>query len=92
MADHTSCEPSHCTAYSEDLRWHMVYQYAALGLSYGTVESNLNVDTSTVCRTLQLFQCTGQVSKEQYDATNLIHRLTDEVQLILLDVVWSGLE
>ena len=58
MADHTSCEPSHCTAYLEDLWWHMVYQHAALGLSYGAVESNLSVDTFTVCRTLQLFHCT----------------------------------
>ena len=83
----TSCEPSRCSAYSEDLRWRMVYQHAALGLTYTTVASNLNVDTSTVCRTLQLFRRTGQVTKKQYDGTNLIYKLTDEVQLILLEVV-----
>ena len=83
----TSCEPSRCSAYSEDLRWRMVYQHAALGLTYTTVASNLNVDTSTVCRTLQLFRRTGQVTKKQYDGTNLIHKFTDEVQLILLQVV-----
>ena len=65
----------------------MVYQHAALGLTYTTVASNLNVDTSTVCRTLQLFRRTGQVTKKQYDGTNLIYKLTDEVQLILLEVV-----
>ena len=68
-------------------RWRMVYQHAALGLTYTTVASNLNVDTSTVCRTLQLFRRTGQVTKKQYDGTNLIYKLTDEVQLILLEVV-----
>ena len=85
MATRTSCEPSRCSAYSE---WRMVYQHAALGLTYMTVASNLNIDASTVCRTLQLFCRTGEVTKKQYDATNLSHKLTDEVQLtILLEVV-----
>ena len=64
-----------------------MYQHAALGLTYMTVASNLNIDASTVCRTLQLFRRTGEVTKQQYDATNLSHKLTDEVQLILLEVV-----
>ena len=51
MAVQRSCEPRHCSAYSDDLRWRMMYQYEALNLTSDTVAANLNVDPSTVCRT-----------------------------------------
>ncbi len=63
----TSCEPHRCSAYSEDLRWRIVYQYLALGFSCKKVATNLGVDASTVSRTVQLFERTGLVHKKKYD-------------------------
>ena len=60
----TSCEPNRCSAYSDDLRWRIVYQRTALGLSYREIAANLCVDASTVCRIVQLFERTGNVSKK----------------------------
>ena len=83
----SSCEPKRCSAYSKDLQWHMVYQHEALDLSCKDVAANLCVDPLTVSRIVSLFRRTGQVSKKQYDATNLARKLTVTVQLILLQVI-----
>ena len=83
MAAQRSCEPRHCSAYSDDLRWRMVYQYEALNLTCDTVAANLNVDPSTVCRTLQLFRRTGHMTKKQYDASNLPRELNDRKTAVM---------
>ena len=41
----------------------MVYQAKALGKSYREIAEAVNVDPSTVCRTIALFDVTGGVSK-----------------------------
>lgn len=65
----------------------MVYQREALHLTYDTIAKNLNVDRSTVCRTVDLFHQTGNVTKKAYDSTNLPCKLTDVVQFLLLQLV-----
>ena len=59
-----SCNPDHCSAYSEDGR--IVWQKHALDYSSVQIASNLNVHRSTVDRILQVFQSTGSVSKKNY--------------------------
>ena len=59
-----SCEKGRTSAYSEDLRWRMVWQSQALSIPSATVAKNLGVDISTVKRTVSLFQRTGQVGKK----------------------------
>ena len=44
----TSCEPPRTSAYSEDLRWRMVWQSELPGYSQQTIAQNLGVDQSTV--------------------------------------------
>jgi len=44
----------------------MVYQAKELGMSYRKIAEAVNVDTSTVCRTIALFNDTGNVSKWKY--------------------------
>ena len=61
-----SCERNCKVAYSEDLRWWMVWQKSILGYTYEQVASNLNVDKSTVWRTVKLFDETGDVTKKSY--------------------------
>ena len=61
-----SCQPQRTAAYEEDLRWRMVYQYYGLGFTYKRIAENINVDASTVQRTVKLFEATGAVSKAQH--------------------------
>ena len=75
-----SRETYHCSAYSEYLRWRIVYQCLGLDFSCRTVASNLGVDPSTVSRTVQRFQQTGSVKKAKYDSSTLPRKLTDVVQ------------
>jgi len=82
-----SCEPRRSSAYSEDLRWRMVWQSEALGCSYSTIARNLNVDKSTVCRTIQLFYSTGTVSKRDYPKDSAPRKLSNPAQLFILHLV-----
>ena len=43
-----SCESARTKAYSNDLRWRMVYQQCMLGLTYEEIAYRLSVDPSTV--------------------------------------------
>ena len=47
----TTCDPKRARAYSEDLRWRMVWQVLVRGRKYKEAADNLNVDVSTVWRT-----------------------------------------
>ena len=59
----TTCEEQRTKAYSEDLRWRMIYQYYSLRKTCQQIAESLNVDESTVSRTVTLFNETGAVSK-----------------------------
>ena len=59
-----SCEKGRSSAYSEDLRWRMVWQKEALGKSLTEVSKDLCVDRSTVSRTMSLFFASGSVKKK----------------------------
>ena len=50
IATDMSCEQGRCSAYSEDLRWRIVWQKLALGLDNKSIASNLCIDPSTVHR------------------------------------------
>ncbi len=79
-----SCEPGRTSAYSEDLRWRMVWQREALGSACGVIAQSLSVDRSTVRRTVELFHATGSVSKRPYRA---FRKLTTPAQLLTLHLV-----
>ena len=61
----TSMEPGSTSAYSDDVRWRMVYQHEVLGLSYRKIARNLNTDHSTVNRVLARFHAAGDVMPTQ---------------------------
>ena len=85
----TSCEPDRTADYSEDLRWRMVYQRIGVGRSYREIAESLNVDQSTVMRTVALFEETGDVQKRRYPSNDGTTKLTDLGKVILLEVVIS---
>ena len=82
-----SCEKNRTTAYSEDLRWRMVWQSQALSFSSATIARNLGVDVSTVKRTVDLFERTGQVKKRDYPAGRAFRVITEPVQLYILHLL-----
>ena len=56
-----SAEPGRKTAYSNDLRWRIVYQRIAVNLPLVKIAQNLNVGVSTVYRIYRLFEESGTV-------------------------------
>ena len=83
----TSIESTRSSAYSEDIRWRMVWQTEALGHNYSEVARNLCVDQSTVCRTVSLFHETGRVTKRSYPKEKAHRILTTPAQLLILHLV-----
>lgn len=82
-----SCEPGRQTAYSEDLRWKMIWQYEVQDLTLDRVADNLCVDISTVHRTVNQFRTSGTVSKKLYSNNGRPVKLTKSVQLTILHLV-----
>ena len=85
----SSFEKSRSSAYSEDLRWRMVWQREALGYTYAKIAENLCVDKSTVSRTLNFFLTTGSVSKRPYPKERAFRKLTDPAQLLIFRLCLS---
>ena len=56
-----SAEPSRKAAYSNDLRWRIVYQRLGMGYSYAKIAQSLNISEATACRIFNRFQLTGSV-------------------------------
>lgn len=85
-----TCEEQRTKAYSEDL-WRMVYQQYSQQKTYQQIADSLNVDKSTVSRTLKLFNETGAVSKRLYPESHAAsHRkLTDVDKLLIIDIAIS---
>ena len=80
----SSCEPGRRSAYSEDLRWKMVWQSEGLGLPNRIVAKNLCVDSSTA---LAVFRATGSVSKRPYPKHRAARKLTKPCQLLILHTI-----
>ena len=91
MAEGTSCEPGRCTAYDEDLRWRVVYQRYGLSLSFEKIAANLNIDKSTACRVIALFDATGNVKKAKHPSGQSHHlqKMTEIDQFLIIEVVVS---
>lgn len=64
----------------------MVYQAKFLGKTYSEIASSLNVDASTVCRIVSLFDATGDVSPKQYPPNTGTAKLTDTDKFIILEL------
>ena len=76
-----SIEPGRSKAYSSGIRWRMIYQRCGLGLSYRQIGEQLNVDPSTVCKTVQLFEETGTVHSIQGYHKSTTKKLTAQDEI-----------
>lgn len=83
----TSCESKQTTTYSNDLRWHVVWQSEVCGYKLCTVAEYLNVDVSTVWRVVKQFKDFGSVDKRHYSRDKSVQKLTPSLELHVLHVV-----
>ena len=82
----TSCETAR-NAYSDDLRWRIVWQTMALRLPIKRVALNLCIDQSIVRRIWDKFELTGQVRKRDYPAERAYRKLNEPAQFFILYLV-----
>ena len=82
-----SNEPTRTSAYSNDLRWRMVYQRKVLKYNYADISRNLGVDKSTVQSTVVLFNTTGTVNKKVYPRENSFRKMTLPAQVLILNLI-----
>ena len=84
-----SAQPHRTSPYSDEIRWRMVYQYYGLELNYRQIAMNLNIDVSTVCRVIQKFETTGNVSKKSHPQGHDHHLkcLTTTDEFVILELV-----
>ncbi len=57
-----SAEPGRKAPYSPDLCWCVVWQRAAMELTYWTIARNLSVSLGTICHIWKRFEETGDVA------------------------------
>ena len=58
-----SAEPGRKTAYSDDLRWRIVWQQITQEKPYRDIAKSLNISVSTVHNIWQKFEATGDISE-----------------------------
>ena len=85
----SSCEPNRTSVYSVDLRWRMLWQREALGLSYQQISGNIGVDKSTGQRTIKLYNSTGSLQKRAYPKDKASRKLTSCAQFFVLNFLCS---
>ena len=83
----TSCEKRSSSAYSEDIRWRVIWQRHGLGRKCNEVAENLSIDKSTVCKITSLFDRTGSVKKRAYPSEKSCRKITLPVQLLIFHLV-----
>ena len=76
-----SCESKRSSAYSDDLRWRIIWQQEALNLKYSDIAVNLFVSESTVRRIVQRFETSGDVSKNKYPSAAAFRKITEPAGL-----------
>ena len=92
-----SCESGRRKAYSNDLRWRMIFQREMLGLSYEEVGLRLSVDPSTVWRAVQRFEELGTVDSSysndgppkkltSFDEFTIMEAVLDQLSLYLSEI------
>ena len=79
-----SCESKRSSAYSDDLRWRIVWQREALQFTISQIAVNLCVSESTVRRR---FETSGEVAKSEYPSEACSRKITEPVQFYIMNLV-----
>ena len=82
-----SAEPLRRKAYSTDLRWRIVWQRIAMGLTFRNVASNLSISIGTVHNIYKLFEQTGEVDPKKPCRRPEQAKLDSYYQLLIIGIV-----
>ena len=87
MSERYSAEPGRKSAYSEDIRWRVVWQKIALDYSYRNIAQNLNISTGTAYNVYRLFERTGNVDPKTPPVREDIHKLDTDDEFFVISMV-----
>ena len=82
-----SAEPSWRKAYSQDIRWRVVYQRMALNLTFAKIGRNCNIAASTDHRTFSYFVPTGSVVPAMQANRQHCRTLSEREELYVVGLV-----
>ena len=77
------CETARSSAYSQDMRWRIVWQISVVRLPMKKVAENLCIDQSTLRRIYDKYELTGEVQKRDYSAEKAYRKLNKPAQLYI---------
>ena len=82
-----SAEPGRTKVYSADLRWRVVWQRIAMGLSYWDIAQRLCISVGTAYNIFQIFEVTGRVDAKHPSKRPDLCKLDDHHQLYVITLV-----
>lgn len=91
LSSMASCEPRRSSAYSEDVRWRIIWQSQALSLSSKEIAIHLNIDILTVKRILHIFTTTGDVCKRTYSSERRYRKKVSQCNITYLILTRPGI-
>ena len=82
-----SAEPGRKTAYSEDIRWRVVWQKLSRQLSFREIARNLNISVGTAHNIWDVFVQTGDVAAKKQPIRENLRKLDDHHELMIVGLV-----
>lgn len=83
----SSCEPGRTRAYSNDMRWRIVWLKLSEELSSRQIATRLCIGYGTVSRIIEMFRQTGDVEKRRNSSRPHIRVLTDYHEFFILGLL-----
>ena len=84
-----SAEPNRRTPYSTDLRWRIVWQRLAKGLTFQNIAQNLSISTATASNIFKLFQATGEVDPKRPPRRDDLRKLDEYHELYIIGLIFE---
>ena len=84
-----SAEPNRKTPYSADLRWRIVWQRLAKGLTFQSIAQNLSISTATASNIFKLFQATGEVDPKSPPKRDDLRKLDEYHELYIIGLIFE---
>lgn len=82
-----SAEPGRTAPYASDLRWRVVWQHIALGLSFTKIATNLSISVGTAHNIFQRFQASGGVDPKHVCTQDNLRKLDNHHRLYIIGLI-----
>ena len=86
MSERFSAELDRKKAYSEDIRWRVVWQKIAFDYPYRDIAKNLSISTGTTYNTYKLFETTGNVDPKAPPIREDMHKLDTDDEFFIISM------